>query len=251
MEDSARNLAPGSGGKKELRGGHAQRAEPLSIMVFKRSGTVWTGNVSSRLILVAALFFVCYMVVSLFLIYDYLALRRAQEDRAAETAELTKNFTTTKKSLERAEQQIALLDAYIRERREQSVESASGGTDREPTFPDLIDIAQIKVERENRALMVSFNIINTRETNEPIRGHIFVLARLKAPDHSEILVYPNVPLKDGLPVNYQQGQRFVIQRFKAVKSKYTLSNPLNEPLILKILIYDDEGTLILTKTVEV
>ena len=220
-------------------------------MVFRRSGTVWTGNVSSRLLLVTALFFVCYIVASLYLICEYFALQRARENQEAGTAELTETLTARQKSLERAEQQIALLDAYIRERHEQSIESASGGSDRQPTFPDLIDIAQIKVERENRALMVTFNIINTRETNEAIRGHIFVLARLKASDHSEILVYPNVPLKDGLPVNYQQGQRFVIQRFKSVKSKYTFSNPLNEPLILKILIYDDEGTLILTKTVEV
>jgi hypothetical protein len=43
----------------------------------------------------------------------------------------------------------------------------------------------------------------------------------------------------------------VIKRLKPVQSRYTLSNPLNEPLILKILVYDDEGSLILSKTVEV
>jgi uncharacterized coiled-coil protein SlyX len=250
MEDSERNLASGSRGIRALRG-HAQRTEPLTIMIFRRSSTVWTGKVSSRLLLVTAFFLVCYIVATLYLIYDYFALRRAREHQAAETAGLTETLTARQKSLERAEQQIALLHGYIRERREQSMESASGGSDREPTFPDLIDIAQVKVEREDTTLMVTFNIINTREIDEPISGHIFVLARLKASDNSEILVYPNAPLKDGLPVNYQQGQRFVIQRFKSVKSKYTLSNPLNEPLILKILIYDDEGTLILTKTVEV
>ncbi|MBW1716085.1 MAG: hypothetical protein JRJ77_09710 [Deltaproteobacteria bacterium] len=69
--------------------------------------------------------------------------------------------------------------------------------------------------------------------------------------HSKVMVYPSSPLKDGFPVNYREGQRFVIRRFESVKSRYTLSNPLNEPLILKILVYGDEGTLILDKTVAV
>jgi uncharacterized coiled-coil protein SlyX len=250
MEDSERDMAPGSRGKKELKG-RSQRTEPLTIMVFKRSGTVWNGKVSSLLLLVAAVFFVCYIIATLFLTYEYFDLYRAGKERAAEMAELTEALATTQKSLERAEQQIALLGAYIREKREQSIESAAESSDHEPSFPDLIDIAQVKVARENVRLVVTFNLINTQETDEPISGRIFVLARLKGSDHSEVLVYPNSPLKDGFPVNYRQGQRFVIKRFKTVKSRYTLSNPLNEPLILKILVYDDEGTLILTKTVEV
>ena len=250
MEDSERNMASGSRGKKGLRG-RSQRTEPLTIMVVKRSGMVWTGKVSFRLLLAATVFFVCYIIGALFLTHEYFDLYRAGREKAAERAELTEALATTQKSLERAEQQIALLSAYIREKREQSIESAAESNEHEPAFPDLIDIGQVKVARENSRLVVTFKIINTRETDEQISGHIFVLARLKGTDHSEVLVYPNSPLKDGLPVNYRQGQRFVIQRFKLVESKYTLSNPLKAPLILKILVYDDEGTLILNRTVEV
>ena len=250
MEDSERNMASGSRGKKGLKG-RSQRTEPLTIMVFKRSGTVWTGGVSSLLLLVAAVFFVCYIIATLFLTYEYFDLYRAGKEKAAERVKLTEALATTQKSLERAEQQVALLGAYIREKRKQSIESAAESNDHEPSFPDLVDITQVKVAQENVRLVVTFNIINTQETDEPISGHIFVLAQLKGSDHSEVLVCPNSPLKDGIPVNYRQGQRFVIQRFKSVKSQYTLSNPLNEALILKILVYDDKGTLILTKTVEV
>jgi hypothetical protein len=250
MEDSERNMASGSRGKKGLRG-RSQRTEPLTIMVLNRSGRVWNGKVSSLLLLVAAVFFVCYIIVTLFLTYEYFDLYRAGKKKAAERVELTEALAATQKSLERAEQQVALLGAYIREKQEQSIQSAAESSDHEPFFPDLVDIAQVKVARENARLVVTFNIINTHETDEPISGHIFVLARLKGSDHSEVLVCPNSPLKDGVPVNYRQGQRFTIQRFKSVKSQYTLSNPLNEALILKILVYDDEGTLILNKTVEV
>jgi hypothetical protein len=227
------------------------RTEPLTIMILRRAGTVWTGRVSSRLLILAALFFVCYITVTLLLIYRYFDLRRIHQQHTAEKAELTKSLTTTHRELDRAEEQIALLTTYIREKREESSGLAQGGSEGEPSFPELVDISQLKVAYQGSTLIVTFNIINTQEGNRSISGHIFVLARLKGSDHSELLVYPSCPLEEGLPVNYRRGQRFVIKRLKPVQSRYTLSNPLNEPLILKILVYDDEGSLILSKTVEV
>ncbi len=250
MEDPARNMASSRTEKKALRG-RSPRTEPLTIMILKRAGTVWTGKVSSRLLILAALFFVCYITVTLFLIYRYLDLRRTFQQNTAEKAELTKSLTTTHRELERAGQQIALLTAYIREKREESAGTAEGGSEGEPSFPELVDISQLKVTYEGSTLIVTFNIINTQAGDKIISGHIFVLARLKGSDHSELLVHPSCPLRQGLPVNYRRGQRFIIQRLKSVKSRYTLSNPLNEPLILKILVYDDDGGLILSKTIEV
>jgi hypothetical protein len=114
----------------------------------------------------------------------------------------------------------------------------------------VVDISQLTVAHQDRVLTVTFTIINTQE-DTPISGHVFVLAQLKGSDHDEMLIYPSCPLNDGLPVDFQRGQRFVIQRFKTISSKYALTNPLNEPLILKILVYDDQGNVIFNKTVEV
>jgi hypothetical protein len=121
MEDPRRNMAAGSTGKRKLKGRTPKR-EPLTIMVLKRTGTVWTGKVSALVLMGAGVFLCCYIVITLVVIYQHLELTR--------------------------------------------------------------------------------------------------------------------------------GQRFVIKRFKTISSRYALTSPLNEPLILKILVYDEQGNVIFNKTVE-
>ena len=250
MADPTRNMAAGSTKKSKVKNRTPTR-EPLTIMVLKRTGTVWTGKVSALLLIGAALFFCCYIVITLVVLYHYFELTRTHETSQARQTELTHALDTAHKELERANQQSALLEAYITEKREERLASAAEGeVPPEPTFPDLVDISQLTVAHQDSVLTVTFNIINTQEET-PISGYIFVLAQLKGADHDQMLIYPPCPLNDGLPVVFQRGQRFIIKRFKTIRSKYTLTGPLTEPLMVKILVYDDQGTLIFNKTVEV
>jgi hypothetical protein len=243
-------MAAGSTGKRKLKG-RTPRREPLTIMVLKRTGTVWTGKVSALVLMGAGVFLCCYILITLVVIYQHFEFTRGQQNSRAHQDRLTQELDTAHKELERANYQVALLEAYITEKREEQLAGAHKDTVvPEPSFPDLVDISQLTVAHQDRVLTVTFNIINTQE-DTPISGHVFVLVQLKGSDHDQMLVYPPCPLDDGLPVVFQRGQRFVIKRFKTIKSKYALTGPLNEPLIVKILIYDDEGTVIFTKTVEV
>jgi hypothetical protein len=243
-------MAAGSTKKSKLKGRTPKR-EPLTIMVLKRTGTVWTGKVSALVLMGAGVFLCCYIVITLFVIYQSFELTRGQDRSRAHQAELTHALDTAHKELERANYKSALLEAYITEKREEHLAGAQEDIVLpEPSFPDLVDISQLTVAHQNQVLTVTFNIINTQE-DTPISGHVFVLAHLKGSDHDETLVYPSCPLNNGFPVDFQRGQRFVIKRFKTIKSKYALTSPLNEPLIVKILVYDDQGTVIFTKTVEV
>ena len=250
MEDPRRNMAAGSTGKRKLTGRTPKR-EPLTIMVLKRTGTVWTGKVSAPVLIVAGVFLCCYILITLVLIYQHFEFTRGQEINRAHEAELTHALDAAHKQLERANYQIALLEAYITEKREEHPAVAQKDTVvPEPSFPELVDISQLTVTHKDRVLTVTFNIINTQK-DTPISGHIFVLAQLKGSDHDEMLIHPSCPLNEGLPVDFKRGQRFTIRRFKTVTSRYALANPLEEPLIVKILVYDDQGTVIFTKTVEV
>ena len=243
-------MAAGSTGKRKLTGRTPKR-EPLTIMVLKRTGTVWTGKVSALVLMGAGVFLCCYIVITLVVIYQSFELTRGQERSRAQQAELTHALDAAHKELERANYQIALLGAYITEKREEHPAVAQKDTVvPEPSFPELVDISQLTVTHKDRVLTVTFNIINTQK-DTPITGHIFVLAQLKGSDHDEMLIHPSCPLNEGLPVDFKRGQRFTIRRFKTVTSRYALANPLEEPLIVKILVYDDQGTVIFTKTVEV
>ena len=250
MEDQTRNMATGSTGNRKVKGRTSTR-EPLTFMVLKRTGTVWTGKVSALVLIGAGVFFCCYIVITLVVIYQYFELTRTQETSQAQQAELTNSLDTAHKNLERANRQVALLEAYITEKREERLAGvAEGEVLPEPSFPELVDISQLTVAHQDGVLTVTFNIINTQEET-PLSGYVFVLAQLKGADHDQILIYPPCPLNEGLPVVFQRGQRFIIKRFKMIRSKYALTGPLNEPLMVKILVYDDQGTLIFNKTVEV
>jgi len=242
-------MAAGSTKKHKVKG-RTRKREPLTIMVLKRTGTVWTGKVSTLVLMGAGVFFCCYIVITLIFIYQHFQLTRKQQASRAEHNRLTHALDAACKELERANCQTALLEAYITEKREEHLAAAPKDTVlAEPSFPDLVDISQLTVAHRHGVLTVTFNIINTQEA-APISGRVFVLAQLKGADHDEMLIYPSCRLNNGVPVDFHQGQRFVIKRFKTITSKYTLTGSRNEPLMVKILVYDDEGNLIFNKTVE-
>jgi hypothetical protein len=116
---------------------------------------------------------------------------------------------------------------------------------------DVVEVIDIDVNREGPTLAVTFRFANKRPDDEPIGGYIFVLTRVKGGDHSDVWVYPNCPLKDGLPAHYTRGHRFSIQRFIGINTTYTLNRSVHDPLILQIVVYDKTGKLMLIKEIEV
>jgi hypothetical protein len=224
--------------------------ERLTVMIFKGVGKVRTLKISPHFLLWVSLFFIFYIVVTIFLTNLFIDYYRNNKMLADENAELRAMLIKVKKSLEESKQHIALLDDYITEKKDQSPRPLSRVNHTESSLTKLVDIDELKVERNKSTIKVDFRIINKQVNEEPIGGYIFVLVSVKDSDKSEVWVYPNSPLKDGIPINYRSGQRFFIQRFKSISSQYTLNKSINRSLIFKIFVYDRNGTLILKKVVE-
>lgn len=250
MEDQDRDMGHVREGEKGTRR-RSKNKEFLTIMIFREVGKVRRFTVSSRLILCASLFFLFYIVATIYFTNKYFDTRRISEIQVDRIAKLSTELVKTTKSLERSKQHIALLDDYISESREQGPEPESTADYTESSLPKIVDIEDLKIRRDKSMINVTFRIVNRQSNEEPIGGYIFVLASVKDSDQSEVWVYPRSALKDGLPVNYREGLRFLIQRFKTIESKYALSRSINDPLVLKILVYDRNGTLILKKVVGV
>jgi hypothetical protein len=249
MENQERGMNPTNKKKKDIRR-RSKNKERLTVMIFKSVGKVRTFKISSHFLLWVSLFFVFYIVATIFLTNVFINYYRKNRILADENAELRAMLIKTKKSLEESKQHIALLDDYITEKKDQSPRSLVIADHTESSLTTLVDIDELKIERNKSTINVDFRIINKQLDEEPIGGYIFVCARIKDSDKSEVWVYPNSQLKDGLPVNYRSGQRFFIQKFKSISSKYTLSKSINRPLIFEIFVYDRNGTLILRKIVE-
>ena len=249
MENQEREVGPiGREGEKIIR--RSKIKERLTVMIFKGVGKVRTFKISAHFLLWASLFFVTYIVATIFLTNLFIDYYRQNRILADENAEIRAMLIKTKKSLGESKQHIALLDDYVTEKKDQSPRSLSTGDSTESSLTTLVDIDELKIERNQSTINVDFRIINKQLDEEPIGGYIFVLVSVKDSDKSEVWVYPNSPLKDGFPINYRNGQRFFIQRFKLISSKYTLSKSINRPLIFEIFVYDRNGKLILRKIVE-
>ncbi len=236
--------------KKEITR-RSKNRKRLTIMIFKKVGKARTFEISSRLILWASLFFLFYIVATIFLTNEYFNIYRKNKIQTDIVAELSEELIKTTKDLEQSKRDIAFLNDYIKEQEGQSPEPMSTVSVTEASLPKIVDIEELSVNRDRSTINVNFRIVNKQLNEEPIGGYIFVLVRIKDSGQSEVWVYPSSPLKDGLPVDYRSGQRFLIQRYKTISSKYSISKSTNKPLILEIMVYDRNGKLILKKVVEV
>jgi hypothetical protein len=250
MENQDRDMDPDRKGKKEITS-RSKDTESLTIMIFTDLGKVRRFMISPRLILFASLFFLFYIVATIYVTNKYLDARRIHKVQADQITKLSRKLMKTTESLQRSKHHIALLDDYISEGKVQGPESESTVSYPESPLPKIVDIEEVNIRRDGATLYVTFRIINRQENEEPLGGYIFVLASPKDSDPSEVWVYPSSSLKDGLPVNYTRGHRFFIERFMSIDTKLRIGGSIDIPLILKILVYDRDGTLILEKLVEV
>jgi hypothetical protein len=250
MENQERDVGPGGKGKQEITR-HSEDKERLTIVIFRKAGKVRTFKISFHLIVWASLFFIFYIVATIFLTNAYFDTYRKNKIQADEIAKLGIELIKTTKSLDKSKQHIALLVDFIKEEKDQAPDPTSTTDCAESSLPKRVGIEELRVTRDRSTIDVTFRIVNNQSNEEPIGGYIFVLASIKDSDQSEVWVYPSSPLKDGLPVDYRRGQRFFIQRFKSISSTYTISKSPGKPLILEILVYDGNGKLILKKVVEV
>jgi len=250
MEDQERDMDPHRKGTDEIER-RSQDRDFLTIMIFRELGKVRRFTISSRLLLCTSVFLLFYTVATIYFTNKYFDARRVQKMQADKIGNLTKKLVKTTRDLERSRRHVGLLDEYISESRDQGAEPESSVNHTEPPLPRTVDIEDLKIRRDGRTVDVTFRIVNRQSDEEPVGGYIFVLASAADSDQSEVWVYPSSPLKDGFPADYSKGQRFLIERFKTVRSQYTLSKSVNKPLVLKILVYARNGTLILTKVVQV
>lgn len=250
MEDQGRDMGPSERKSSEVRG-RSKGKDRLTIMIFKRVGKVRTVKLSSRILLGAFVFFLFYIVATIFLTNAYFSASRKTTMQASKMAKLTGELAETREALERSKQHIVLLEEYLKDEKEQTPEPMSTADYTESSFPKVVEINDLKVKRDRSVLQVNFKIVNAQPQEEPVGGYIFILASVKGSERSEVWVYPSTLLRNGKPIDYKQGHRFFIQRFKTVDGTYTLNKAIDEPLILEILVYDRKGGLILKKVVEV
>ncbi|MFW6147819.1 MAG: hypothetical protein ACOC6B_05430 [Thermodesulfobacteriota bacterium] len=99
---------------------HVKEGHHLTIMIFKKAGTLRTITISSRLLLGAAVFLGLYIVGTIFITNAYFDAYRITEEQETDIAALTEALSKTRLELKKSKRHLGLLQAYLQEKKEQT-----------------------------------------------------------------------------------------------------------------------------------
>lgn len=114
-----------------------------------------------------------------------------------------------------------------------------------PEKSDLVSITDFGVlhDSENNRLNLHFRLNNT--ANHRLRGYVFVVLKNEHRPSDTWIVFPDASLENGIPSNYKSGATFSIINFRNFRfetEKYKKLGPIFEA---HILIFRNNGELIL------
>jgi len=239
-------------------------------MFVKGEGKVRSINVSARILLIASLFLLLYIVGSLIVMNDYFEKRRNITLLSNRISNLNVQMEETRKALQKSRTQLTLLEKSIEDMETQaedqaetagtetgnrdagvSKESASTGSDTQSLQEPVVDITDMAFRDEEGKFIVTFKLLNLFKDERTVSGYVHTLALNKHADPPEIRTYPSVELQDGVPVHHKRGQLFLIKRFRTMRAEYPLEAKTDSPSTIAVIVYDRSGTLLLQKEFEV
>lgn len=262
MEDQKRGLAAPEEARPPVAA-KARRKRRLTVMIMASVGKVRSFQISTRFVLWAILFFVAYILVSLYTINSYIRLRQSSDKQSEKARQMEEEATAYKKNLLRSRQHVALLEDYIR-RMESGTEPASSsakepspeeaaraGKSRPPAAVGLVDVIDMVIQKEGARISASFKLVNTQPGEGAVGGYVHLIAVDRRTTPPREWTHPPEKLEKGLPVNYRNGQIFLINRFKQIQTRFNLSSAAESPNVLRLLVYDQAGDIILQREFEV
>ena len=235
-------------------------------MVAGRTGKVRSFGLSPRLLFWAALFLLAYLPLSVLAINRYLELRRNHTLQSHAMAQLERELDEHQAALARSHQRTAFLQDYVRHLEEAAVQGAEasklekpaakrsdgGPGDKPPRIQETLSIEDLGIQKQGSRMLVSFKLVNLQPAaDSTVGGYLHILARGKPPDPPKEWAYPQGKTVNGFPENYRNGQVFAIQRFRPIQGRFNLGQSLESPSLVRVLIYDPSGAILLQKDFEV
>lgn len=265
-------MAPGREGIPPLRERGSQENR-FTVMIMRSVGDVRSFKISPRILFWAFLFLIAYLVVSIVVINSYIRLRQVSSLQDLKITQLTQEKAKTQKRLDRSRQHIALLEDYVRNLEEQGqqetretasppvsqpaaktarvVEPEEAAPETAPQTAEVVDIKDMVIQKEGPRMTVNFKLVNLNPGENAVGGYIHIIATGKGSQPPQEWSYPSEKIEKGLPVNYRRGLLFLIQRFKPIQGRFNLETSSSLPSIIRILVYDQAGSMILNRTFEV
>jgi hypothetical protein len=246
----------------------------LTVVVIGGLGRIRSFRVSRRILFWSSLFFAAFILVSIVIINRYLNLREANSALLDRMSFMEVDLNKNKKALQRSKQLTAFLEEYISQTEEQpempsqtakeataqgkrpqtsktasSKEAAEGA--KAKSLAELVQIKDPLIEIQGGKLSISFRLEVKQPGPKPVGGYAHVIVEDSTSNPRQWWAYPQQKLINGLPENFRNGHLFSIYRYKLVHGRiYLGSRPPSQPII-RVLIYDQSGTLVIEEKLEV
>ena len=273
-EDQEKNKPPN---KDEGHPGRttSSHSSHLTIMILRGVGKPISFKISPVIVICASLFLISYMITSVIIFRYYFDERRTNREQASEIKRLQHESDETQRALYRSGQHLALLEDQIKElqegREKQEKQRGAGDVPQPanqkkatpPTVAAAVEeadkafqetsagINDLAVMHDETSLTISFKLVNLGTGVEPLSGYVHIIALKKAPNPPQPWPNPKAVLKNGIPLDYRQGRHFSIKRYKTIRGEYFFDSKAETPAAAKVLIYDEQGELILEKELDV
>lgn len=112
----------------------------------------------------------------------------------------------------------------------------------------IVDISHFTIRRrDNDSISYSFRVNNIDSGNAPVSGYTFAILRSRMKDPSSWIINPKTNLVNGLPQYFKTGEYFSIQRYKTTRGRFERIPGQMKPDIITILVFSNDGKLILKK----
>lgn len=261
MEDQKGGLAAPEKARPPVAA-KARRKRRLTVMIMGSVGKARSFQISRRFVLWGVLFFLAYILVSLYTINRHIHLRQSSHLLSEKVRQLDEEASATQKNLLRTRQHVALLEEYIRRMesgtdqasssaREPSPEAAAKAGKTRTSTAGLVDVMDMVVQKEGNKITANFKLVNTQPGEGAVGGYLHLIAEDRKAAPPREWTYPPEKLEKGLPVNYRNGQIFLINRFKPIQARFHLGSATESASALRLLVYDQAGDIILQREFEV
>ena len=236
----------------------APRERSLTVIVMGRLGKVRTFQISRSLLIWASLFFAAFVAVSIVTINAYLWLKEEHYALQDNMEILEREVEKSAKSLQKSRNHVSFLEEYIRLSEERSgtvsragspssqgKRSESGGktSSSAKSIGESVQVKDILLEKQRAKLSVSIRL-TSQPGDRPVGGYVHIIAENDKTHPRRFWAYPRQKLINGIPEDFRKGHLFSMTKQKLIQGKILIGSNSPYPSAVKVLIYDEAGTLI-------
>lgn len=113
-----------------------------------------------------------------------------------------------------------------------------------------LEVKRFSIRKAQKHLVVTFRLYKLTNGARPAEGYVHLLAINEKHDPPLLDNWPSTRVKEGMPEDFRGGEPFLIKRsYRTIKGRFSISGTQGDPEIVRILVYDKGGRILLDQKV--